>query len=232
MILMPQMRGFAGGSSGAKTIELVHTESNASFLNDVTSATYTGCNLGTPASDRDIFITCAAMTGYDYTEVVSVDVGGVAATKLYDIYHTVDGDWRPHLSFWKARVPSGTTADVTFTTGLSTEFHGPCMGLYRAIGFTGLDDSDEHAIPDGGGGAMMAVSGAEGGAILACSFERNGSGFDWTNVTKDFQADTNTSDHASVASRLDLLSTATYYPIVQSKNTGAVFLSAAAIAIS
>lgn len=93
----------AAGSSLPLTYS--NTASSGSSSN-VSTYTYTGLSIGTASASRNIIVITAGNAG----TVNSITVGGVSATRV------VEKIGNGYLcAMWQAKVPTGTTADVSIT---------------------------------------------------------------------------------------------------------------------
>lgn len=147
-----------------------------------TTRTETGVGIGTADADR--WVVAVLLVNHQATSggISAVSIGGVSATLLYSA-PPLSGDGVT-AEFWKANVPTGTTADIAVTTP-SGYFWDFSVSTYTCIGEPALYDSD-YDTTYSGTTFSVAVDVPAGGAVIAG--ERNdgaGSFTSWVGVTAD-----------------------------------------------
>ena len=149
------------------------------------SYTFTGMTVG--AADADRWVIAAVEINHAFsTAVTDVTIGGVTATLLYQA-PTLSGPGIT-LSWWKALVPTGTTADV-FVQCNSTWYDG-AVATYHSIGEPLVFDT-AHDNTYTGTTFSVTVDVAEGGAVLAL-VRNDGAGTltSWSGVAADLTDET------------------------------------------
>ena len=95
------------------TVSIINTVAIASQTGISSSpVTFTAQPIGTPSSDRLIFVCMQNFSPIDHNMVTAMTIGGVSATELANIN---DGLPRLESAIWWAPVPTGTTADIVLT---------------------------------------------------------------------------------------------------------------------
>lgn len=154
---------------------------------DAISSTFTGMAIGTAASDR--WVVAAVLINHNTSRsVASVTIGGVSAVELYEA-PTLTGNGIT-MSFWKANVPSGTTANVVVTANAGTWFDG-AVALYTCTGEPTLFAS-AHDNTYTGTTFDVTVNVPYGGAVIGL-VRNDGAGAlsGWTGATPDQTDETN-----------------------------------------
>lgn len=145
------------------------------------SATFANMAIG--AADADRWVIAAVLVNHNTSrEVGTVTIGGVSATQLYEA-PTLSASGIT-MSWWKANVPTGTTANVVVTTSAGIWYDGACA-TYTCAGEPFFHDG-AHDATYTGTTFEVAVNVPEGGAVLA--LVRNdgaGSLSGWTGITAD-----------------------------------------------
>lgn len=172
--------GLVSGGGGGTPTPLAY----GSYLwsNYVGAASYTFTGLTVGAADADRWVIAAVELNHAFsTAVTGVTIGGVAATQLYQA-PTLTGPGIT-LSWWKALVPTGTTADV-FVQCNSTWYDG-AVATYHCIGEPLVFDT-AHDNTYTGTTFSVTVDVAEGGAVLAL-VRNDGAGTltGWSGVAAD-----------------------------------------------
>lgn len=96
-------------------------------FNSNATRTFAGLSIGPAASDRWV-IAALAINNNTSRSLSAVTIGGVAATLLYAA-PTLSADG-VRFEFWKANVPTGTTADVDATANTGFFWDGGCATYY------------------------------------------------------------------------------------------------------
>lgn len=155
---------------------LVFTGSVGKIGSPGTSLTYTNVPIGTATANR--WIVVGIYTNFNAGRTLStVTIGGVSATLMYAAPTLSASGAR--LEFWKANVPTGTTANVVATSSGSM-YDGACgawSSQKEPMFYTGAIDTSISSgvfslsidIPDGGAVIAMSDHGGGGGTILATS---------------------------------------------------------------
>lgn len=185
----PPDTGGGGGGPGPLTYAdyVVNDPVNAG------STTFTGVDIGPAASDRWVIV-ALQVTNAGAATVSSVTIGGVSATLLYEAPTLVFAGsiW----SFWKANVPTGTTASVAITTSASFFYWASCAAYYCAGEPIFHDGAFDNTYT--GTTFSVAVDVPEGGAVIAGVFN-DGAGAlsSWVGVTADWTDDSRRDYYAS-----------------------------------
>lgn len=169
-MLLPLLLGQgSGGGGGPGPLTFGSAQGNNGVFDSTT--TFTALTIGTAASDRWVIVAFHTNRGYwDGSSSYSVTIGGVAATLLYAGTPDLGND-SGHRTFWKALVPSGTTANVVLTL-VGGVMYDASAATYYCTGepvfsagssdntYTGSTFSTTIDVPDGG--AVIAVAGRDG----------------------------------------------------------------------
>lgn len=159
------------------------------------SFTLTGLALGTEAPTRDIILV-SCLVGNGGVVTTGVQIAGIPATQITTAQS--EGSRLVSVSAWQARVPTGSTGDVSLTTSANSSRQH--ITLYQGVGLT-----VENAIGVGGTNSSiltLPVTTAADGAILAVAANNNGEVFSWDNIDKLFDVNiAQSSRHVSAALR-------------------------------
>lgn len=213
LLLLASGGGGGGGSPGPLTFGSYVYNDGVNAI----STTFTGLAIGPAASDR--WVVAAISVHHDGARSLStVTIGGVAATKLYSA---------PTLSFagttfefWKANVPTGTTANVVVTDPAGIIYEGGCATYYCAGEPTFHAGAHDNTYT--GNTFSVAINVPDGGAVIAAAFNDSaGALSSWAGVTADATDNTNWTYFASE----DLLTvetgrTVSFTTTAQSSSTG------------
>lgn len=145
------------------------------------SHTFTAMTVGTAASDRWV-IAATYVSHNSSSSIASVTIGGVSATLLYGqpTITNFAGRWE----FWKANVPTGTTADVALTMNSGSFFDAACATYYSNGEPTLYDTAVDTVFT--GTTFDVAIDVPEGGAIIGlCSNDNFGTLTGWSGATAD-----------------------------------------------
>tara|TARA_R110000851_G_scaffold174949_1_gene321155 strand:+ start:6170 stop:7345 length:1176 start_codon:yes stop_codon:yes gene_type:complete len=160
--------------------------------------TFSGMSVGTADADRWVIAAfrVAFNTGNEWA---TVTIGGISATRMYGAPTLTSGGLRHE--YWKANVPTGTTADVAATLSGTLQVYNATCATYSMVGEPTLSDSDIDLSPTGtlfettvdvsAGGDLIAVGGTDFTGVLTS----------WTGATANSTDDTN---HRWIASASDL----------------------------
>lgn len=168
---------------------------------DPSTRTEAGLGIGAAASDRWVIV--GIVVNHNTSRSISaVSIGGVSATLLYSAPSlSTDG---VTFEFWKANVPTGSTADLSVTAP-SGSFWDFAVATYYCTGeptfyagqhdavYTGTTFSVAIDVPEGG--AVLAMASNDGAGVLS----------GWVGATADNTDNTEQVYHASE----DLLSAQT-----------------------
>ena len=157
------------------------------------STTFTGMGIGPAATDRWVIVALQVHNAAA-ASVSSVTIGGVSATLLYEAPTLVFAGtvW----SFWKANVPTGTTANVAIATSAGIFYWASCATYYCAGEPTFHAGAFDNTYT--GTTFSVTVDVPEGGAVIASVFN-DGAGTlsSWVGVTADSTDDTRKDYYAS-----------------------------------
>ena len=134
-----------------------------------TSHTFSGENLGTASADRIIFCAVSAENqSGTLTDVTSMTIAGVSATKVLTIVDTGNDDL---ASIWWANVTSGTSGDVVVNFDATVSI---VIGLFLATGI-GTAPTAHATSNDVDDALSLNLNVPEQGILLACgAFENDG----------------------------------------------------------
>ncbi len=179
LVFVASCIGFAGDAHAASSVSFLQFTSDATALS---THTFSAQNLGTPASDRYIFVIVHGEEKATPISSVTVTIGGVSATTDVFVDDAGNGDI---AAIARARVPIGTTGDIVVTTNDST---GIGIGVYRASGIgtpvlkqttTDLDDVINFSIDTAVGGLVFA----------GASYQSDGFSVTTSGVTENYDSD-------------------------------------------
>lgn len=157
-----------GGGGGSIPTPLVF--GSYQWVAGVGGPTYTCTGLAIGPADSERWVIAAVFSNFQWAGTVSgVTIGGVAATSLYGA--PVLGGGGGHWEFWKAKVPTGTIADVVVTTSDAAFWDG-AGATYYCIGEPSFVDGAQDGTYTGNT-FSVAVDVVEGGAIIAIASNDN-----------------------------------------------------------
>jgi len=179
VLMVNSLTGFGAGGSGREFAYVTSSEisGTASTFN------FGSLSLGLPDTDRLIVVSACYDSSGASVAPVSLTVGGVSATKLVQLVGAGSGS-----SVWVAAVPTGTTGNVTFTSGGSET--GCAVHIYRLVGY----QSAAYATASSGTGNPVSttINVIANGVVIAGILIDNGApGTNlWTNLTENYDSAT------------------------------------------
>ena len=191
MFYATHLIGFAAGAAGI-------TFSFQGSKNDGTDATtynLTPFDLGTEDATRRILVAVGYGDGSETATLDSMTVNSVSASVLSGT-HVRNGT--SNVAFWIADVPTGTTGvtiSLTFSGAVARVAIG-AYAIYDAAG-TASDTVTSTASPL----SFSSIVKPDGAAVFATAYKFNStSGFVWTGLTEDFDADVEVDSISSASS--------------------------------
>lgn len=168
------------------------TCSYASTANDGTNATtytFTAAGIGTAASDRDVIVCIVSSgTGTTALAVSTVTIGGVSATRVGLGATEGTTDYKV-LTFYRAAVPTGTTANIVVTMSREATF---CRYVAYAAYNLGAEDTtlwDTSYYPTLTSNTLENMRNRAGGTVISAVFGTDGSAtWTWTGLTETLDA--------------------------------------------
>jgi hypothetical protein len=176
MLRINELAGFGGGGV-VKDMTYGGTYSAAS---SVTSHSHAGCNLGNGDSSRIVVIGILVRGVINPPTISNVVIAGVSATGIL-----THDNGRMSISLYAAKVPSGATGTITYTTSASSPSIITVHSMYGIDSVTPtLTDTVVDASTD------LSNNVLSGDILLGVGGGRDGTGnTTWTGLTED--SDTN-----------------------------------------
>lgn len=191
LLLLANGGGGGGGSPGPLTF--ADYAWHPYDFTDPSTRTEAGLGIGAAASDRWVIV--GIVVNHNTSRSISaVSIGGVSATLLYSAPSlSTDG---VTFEFWKANVPTGSTADLSVTAP-SGSFWDFAVATYYCTGEPTFYAGQHDAVYTGTT-FSVAIDVPEGGAVLAQA-SNDGAGVlsSWVGATADNTDNTEQAYHAS-----------------------------------
>ena len=145
--------------------------------------TYTATGLAIGAADPDRWVIAAVFSNFQWDgTVASVTIGGVSGTRLFGAPVLTGGGG--HWEFWKANIPTGTTANVVVTTGDAAFWDG-AAATYYCIGEPTYFDGKHDGTYTGNTFSVAINVPANGAVIAIASNDGAGTLSGWVGVAAD-----------------------------------------------
>jgi hypothetical protein len=179
VLMVNNLTGFGAGGGGTQFAYITSSEISVA----ASSFNFGSLSLGLADPDRLIVVSACYDSSGTSVAPTSLTVGGVSATKLIQLVGVGSGS-----SIWVAAVPTGTTGNVTFTSG-GTE-SGCAVSIYRLVGYQSAAYAT--ATSSTGNPCSTTINVFAGGVIIAgVLIDRNSPGTNlWTNLTEDYDSAT------------------------------------------
>jgi hypothetical protein len=169
----------------------------ASGPGNETTQTVSGLDVGAADADRWI-IAAVAILPDSATGFSGVTIGGETATQM----GSIQSEGFTRIGYWKANVPTGTTAAVAVTA--NGTLYDTAVAVARYVGeptFSDIAIDDTHA----SGVYSLTIDVPEDGELLAVLvYQYDTTTADWTGATEDFEDASSSSVHLHGASATGL----------------------------
>jgi hypothetical protein len=217
MFVATQLIGFAAGGNQPS---ISFRASNTSGT-DGTSFTFAGTDIGAAAANRHVIVGISGLTdGLADTTLDSCTVGGISATQQVEQKNGDGG----HAWISIAKVTTGTTADIVFTTAATIAR----VGIIVWAAYDLLSATARATVGSSGTPAVLDANVLAGDIIVACAFTNAAATMTWTGLTERYDttiegAYVGGADHTAIISETPRVFRGTYTLVSRQAAALAVF---------
>lgn len=198
MIKNNLLKSIGNNQQSSSVTTTISYEDKAFFSSSTTERTFSNMSFGATDSNRYVIVICHTVDNQiNESDVLSVTIGGVSATKLIDSSDGSGSYGYSECSIWYAQ-PNGTTGNIVVSFDESCAYHG--IGVFRLITDSitphdsdGYESSSESDV-------WFNLNVPQGGVVLAGSQAVNQSACTWqSSLVEQYDDDINTGEYMSAA---------------------------------